>query len=38
MVGTYELGVESCSVLLDERVEGVITPMPGSSGKRGFEL
>ena len=34
--GIYELGVEICSVLLDEIVDGVMTPMPGSSGKSGL--
>ena len=32
----YELGVEICSVLLDEIVDGVTTSMPGSSGKSGL--
>jgi hypothetical protein len=34
----YELGVDICRVSLDEMVEGVMTPMPGSSGKSGFAL
>ena len=34
----YELGVDICRVLLDEIVEGVTTPMPGSSGKSGLAL
>ncbi len=35
---TYELGVESWRMLVEEIVDGVITPNPGISGKSGAEL
>jgi len=34
---TYELGVDIWSVLVDEIVEGVITPNPGITGNSGLE-
>ena len=34
---TYEVGVESWSTLVDEMVDGVMTPRPGISGKSGAE-
>ena len=33
----YELGVDICRTLVDEIVEGVMTPRPGISGKSGDE-
>ena len=33
----YELGVESWRTLLDEMVDGVMTPRPGITGKIGAE-
>jgi hypothetical protein len=34
----YELGLEIWRTSVDEMVEGMMTPIPGSSGKRGLEL
>ena len=38
MACTYELGVDSWRMLVDEIVDGVITPNPGITGNRGDEL
>ena len=38
IVNSYEpLGVEICRTLVDEMVVGVMSPIPGSSGKSGDE-
>jgi len=33
----YELGFDICRTLVDEMVDGVMTPMPGSNGNSGLE-
>ena len=34
---TYEVGVESWRTFVDERLDGMMTPKPGSSGNSGEE-